>query len=564
MKKRLTALVFACLLAASVTSCSQGEASDPPSGGGDTSSSSQSAPSANTTGKLTEETVTFDIAAAQYPETNTGDNATRTNMENITNVKMNIIWIPSTDYGQKIDIMMAGGDYPEIITGAGFGMQKQMQYGTQEQILLPLNEYIERYPEGTLASALKETPAYAAAVTAPDGNVYGFAEVSGGIHSQVSKMWINKDWVDQLDEELPETLDEYRDLLRQFKTTDLNGNGVQDEIPLTGAVNTWEADPQYYLLNAFIETDPSVFLRVEDQKVSFVANTEEFKEGLKYIHDMYQEGLIDPSAFTQDEQQMRQLISSDPYPVGSFHAGHLQMGVDTSVDYLNHAFTYLEPLEGPEGVRVVPFHSKNLDNGVWSYANVVITDKCKDPDLAYRFVDYMTSDEGILLGLGEEGKWWKKPEEGQLGLDGLPALYVNVQPQDADESKQKSAEQFTIFPYLNSRWHSAQAVLGTDIYDLANYEYRLVEATNAYEKYAPKEILPYNTMQLSEEDISNLSDIKTNIVDCVKQNIVLFILGERDIDLEWETYCSELEAYNLEEYIAINQRGLDTWLEAQK
>ena len=45
-------------------------------------------------------------------------------------------------------------------------------------------------------------------------------------------MLIYKPWLDQLGLEMPTTTDEFHEVLRAFKAAgDLNGNGIDDEIP---------------------------------------------------------------------------------------------------------------------------------------------------------------------------------------------------------------------------------------------------------------------------------------------------------------------------------------------
>ena len=43
---------------------------------------------------------------------------------------------------------------------------------------------------------------------------------------------VRNDWVDQLGETMPTTLEEYEAILKQFKEEDLDGNGQNDTIPL--------------------------------------------------------------------------------------------------------------------------------------------------------------------------------------------------------------------------------------------------------------------------------------------------------------------------------------------
>ena len=60
-------------------------------------------------------------------------------------------------------------------------------------------------------------------------------------------------------------------------------------------------------MNAFIYNDNDKYLTVKDGKVDFAANKPEWKEGLAYMNKLYKEGLIDPAAFTQNDQAIGQL-----------------------------------------------------------------------------------------------------------------------------------------------------------------------------------------------------------------------------------------------------------------
>ena len=87
-------------------------------------------------------------------------------------------------------------------------------------------------------------------------------------------------------------------------------------------------------------------------------DTEGFKEGLKYLNDLYANGLIDPAAFTQDLSQLGQLANIEPTVLGCYTAGHVAMGVDTSNLELSKNYDYLLPLEGPTGYRGIPAVTK--------------------------------------------------------------------------------------------------------------------------------------------------------------------------------------------------------------
>lgn len=81
-------------------------------------------------------------------------------------------------------------------------------------------------------------------------------------------------------------------------------------------------------MNGFIYDDVDSKLMVQDGKVEFVANKVEWKEGLTYIRSLYEEGLIDPGAFTQNQDAYLQLGNNTEMLLGaatSIHHGSLRI-----------------------------------------------------------------------------------------------------------------------------------------------------------------------------------------------------------------------------------------------
>lgn len=60
-------------------------------------------------------------------------------------------------------------------------------------------------------------------------------------------------------------------------------------------------------MNGFIYSDDRTYLILNDGKVDTVANKPEWKEGLTYIKGLYDAGLIDPGAFTQNAEAYKKI-----------------------------------------------------------------------------------------------------------------------------------------------------------------------------------------------------------------------------------------------------------------
>lgn len=95
-------------------------------------------------------------------------------------------------------------------------------------------------------------------MTMSDGKIYALPYVEKCVHCEnSSKMWVNKRWLDNLNMEIPTTVEEFENMLIAFKEQDPNGNGIADEIPMLSFEGGWHSDAlSGWLSNPFVYTSP--------------------------------------------------------------------------------------------------------------------------------------------------------------------------------------------------------------------------------------------------------------------------------------------------------------------
>jgi len=510
---------------------------------------------------LSAEKVTFSVFIAQQPSgmTDITTNTFTKWLEETTNVHLDMDVVQTDGMKDKLTLMLASNDYPELIcAGAGsnaFTISDLVKYGTQEGILIPLNDLIDKY--GTnIKARWAENPQIKEQMTAPDGNIYGIPSLdSGGIsHGNVGvKLWMNLDWLKKLGLEMPTTTEDFKNVLIAFKTQDPNGNGIADEIPLTGAINTWCGDPYIFLLNAFDYYDPYTPIKLKDGTISLCANTEGFKEGLKYINDLYVNGLIDPASLTQNEQQMSAIGNNkDAVIVGAATCGHLAMFIDITNLELSKQYENILPLEGSNGYRGIPYTTKpSVSDFLFA-----ITDKCKNPEVAIQWADLFCGEEvGILGSVGVQGKQWDLADPGMFGMDGItPAKYKYGEAYYSTTSDANDAWGWAlklIQPDLKDLFQ-----VNGDIYDPANYEARLWQDTVKLRPYAAA-VDQIPNLWLSGDDSARISALETPLKDYIKTSIVEFVTGKKNVDTDWDAYIEGLNKLGAVEYISLYQAAYD-------
>ncbi len=473
-----------------------------------------------------------------------------------TNIKLNYEEIPDTEWDTKVNLLIASDELPDAFIYGSFSAAELADYGAQG-VFLPMNDIIAEHGY-YINQVFDQQEALPGAYTALDGNIYTLPSVNECYHCYYSmRAWINQQWLTNLGLEYPNTVDEFVNVLRAFKEQDANGNGdPNDEIPFSGNASSWNGTIYPFLLNSFLHYDTSNLSVKEDGTVIFTPIQPEFKEGLQWIASLIDEGLIEKEALTQTAEQLKTKGSGvDSALLGGFTAAVWWDGVGADDGEGSRCREYcgLSPLEGPNGVRISPWSGTGFYMG-----NSVITTACEDPVPLFKMFDYMLSEEGTLRSqIGELDVDYVMPDEGALGINGKPALYkllpnATTGGTAGDESTTAMAN---VFP--------ANRTNDFRLGEMANYddpetqwlqEPRLYnESAKYFAPYADEHMMYPSAVNLTAEESEKINFMKTQINDYVKENIVLFLAGEKSFDTDWDSFIAEFDNLKLDEYMELRQ-----------
>ena len=481
------------------------------------------------------------------------DNVVFQLLKEYTNIDINLVTVPSEDGKEKLNLLLNSGDYPEVIMGIGLTAQDLENYGVQEGILVPMNDLIDQYAP-RIKAQLEEHPNWKVDMTCSDGKIYGIPAVDSAGVGHVNcamKYWINEQWLENLNLEMPTTTEEFKKVLLAFKNDDPNGNGIADEIPLSGCINSWNADPYLFLLNAFGYFDTNYYY-LKDGTFRSILDQDYMKKGLAYMNDLYAEGLIDPAAFTQDNSQLTALgNNADIEILGCSPAGHVGMLLDINniPRYIQYAM--MLPLEGPDGYRAIPY-TKSVSVGGGMF---MITDACKHPEIAIQIADLFSDPIWTLQGqVGTRGVEWDYADEGTLGMDGVtPARYKFLQYQTP---AQVVDAWWWTYRGIEINWKNLVQTDPEKIMDPANFESRLAYETSKLLPFAA-DVDPIPTLRFTNDDSTTYNQLNTAIGDYAKIAITEFITGARDIEKDWDAYLKDLENLGYGRMIELVQATYD-------
>lgn len=314
-------------------------------------------------------------------------NALWKELEKETNTKLNITWLSPSTAEEKINVMLASGDLPEV-TFVESMQNPQLQKMLKQGVFWDLTPFLKDYPNLN-RDELKEMWD----VTKVDGKNMVipryYPSYGGGIFPMV-----RKDWLDALNLETPKTLDEFYNVLKAFKEKDPNGNGQADEIPYTANPGSLA-----YIYNIFNETQGSWKLQ-SDNTLSPIITSEESKEAMLWIKKAYEDGLFPKDFAIMKFSQVMDTMRSGKAGVGGMSMNHAWVtgksvrDVDPKADLMPLSY-----LENANGVKYTPSGSPYY--GVYLIPKKVPEAKVKK---ILEFFDYGYSKEGNeMLTYGLEG-----------------------------------------------------------------------------------------------------------------------------------------------------------------
>lgn len=499
-------------------------------------------------------------------------------LEEVGNVDIDFVVFPAEGYNEKLQMMVTSGEeLPDIIMWGQTDAQA-MLWG-EEGYLIPLEEYFEHSSyyakqgyERVLETRGLDILDY---MTLSDGHIWSFPTYSESLtNPPYARMSIWQPWLDALDMELPTNTDEFYDMLVAFKTQDPNGNGLADEIPLisceisSGVVGAyaWE-----YIMNAFTPSSSKKnWLVSTDGKLSVSYTQDGWKEGVKYINRLVEEGLYDPISFTQDASSyVKFLKATGDHTVGVMVELTLNRVEQTTKDN----WRLIDILKGPDGTASVAYNPDVPQNRAY------ITSYCEHPEAAFRILDLMCREDfTITARWGEQGVHWdyisdldeteieammteKNGEETlydweNVKFAGYPAYiyeYNNIWGQIGNTHWQNNNVSFRTGEVLGG-YNAAMQRTDEASTNMPSGQYTVGQYLSDVVEYIPKEPITKIKYLTLDKQIE-AEEIQTELNSYVWEKLSSWCIGSADVEEEWDAYLEELERIGLSRYLELSQEG---------
>ncbi|MGI6653864.1 MAG: extracellular solute-binding protein [Christensenellales bacterium] len=490
---------------------------------------------AESTLPIVEEPVTYTIMAnLQGNDVNPKEVPLQKRLEENTNVHFEWTVLTNAETAERISTVMASGDLPDVFINC-LNDSHRLTYG-QAGALLPINEYLDYMPN--FVAMMKAEKNLEATLTLPDGNIYSIPQVN------MYSMWpgngayisttvsINQKWLDAVGMEAPKTTAEMTEVLRAFRDKDPNGNKEADEIGLSfmydqGANSGWS-----FLFGPFGLMGFGGKLNVENGKVFYAIQDERYVQAVNWIKELFKEGLIDPEVFTMDQNRYYAKIAE-----GNIGVYIDWQGTTYKNDPADPTYVLQGPLTGPDGVCVYSNSAAGVNRNY-----CMISSTAKNPEILCKYFDYMLTEEITFQTL-----WGAFGDYSQNNGDGTYTRYVG------SEYPQIFASAIRVMPgYFSDELVTRTTILNKDTGELKDKtgEVKYI-ASKVYSDYAVKEFYP--NIMLDDAANERIAILETPVTNAIKEKEIAWMMGESDINEEYEAFIAELNTLGLEEMTQIYQ-----------
>ncbi len=221
--------------------------------------------------------------------------------ERRTNTKLSITEAPSGQGKEKLNLLVASGEVPDIIR-IDSNLNLVNMHGTQGA-LQPLDEIMDKYMPNMKKAVNNDAWTK---IKASDNKIYAAPNIRD---TGYSTFFIRQDWLDKLNMKAPKNLDEYYEVLKAFTEKDPDGNGKADTIGTSMIENMlW-----FELISGPFGLPQFEWVTNEDGSLIHSSVHPKMKEALAFGIKLYKDGVMSREFATMKRAQFDENLYNNRY-----------------------------------------------------------------------------------------------------------------------------------------------------------------------------------------------------------------------------------------------------------
>ncbi len=478
------------------------------------------------------------------------------------------------DTGVKLDWEIITSDYTNImltrLAGSADGSPDIVQLNTdagtwakliEDGVLVNIKELMDENAPHLAQFFREKRPDIMGSMTYVDGGIYTIPDAAyetvedfyGKLATSGDNILMYRaDLAEKLNIEEPKTIEDLHKMLLAFKAYDAS------IIPLhIWNYTSWQSIRVfancYGLKWANPNTGSNFFRANDDGTVEFTAITDEAKAWVKEMATWVSEDLVSTTVNAEDKMGLPGTGKVGVCYVGNY--GTMQelnkLLEDNGVE--GAYFKALPWLTGPNGEKGIGTRV-SFENAI----GIVDNGDTEQIKKVLQYIDYTYfTDEGIVSqALGVQGVNWDYDADGQprLNDETIQAWYV-----DKTSSLQKmGGNGHCRMPQVYRQ--SLREYMDQVAIEAGAKKAKTDEELKVCQDWADAAFLSYPFMYYTAEEQAVIDDIFGDLGTYVNEMINRFVLGELDIDENWDEFVSNVKAMNIDTVVAAYQSAYDRYL----
>lgn len=235
------------------------------------------------------------------------DNAYTRYLKKTLNVQNKNIFMESEErYDEALNILVKDRNLPDIFLVSD---RETLEELVENDLIEDLTEVYKSCASDKIQEMYESYGKELLASGTFDGKLFALPETAIDDGSQL--LWLRRDWMEQLGVKEPKTLDEALSVIRAFQENRMGAEEGEDPVGLVcdpglvGTVSTsYSVDSVFEMFGAY----PQQWIKNADGEIVYGSLTEETKEALGYLRELYKQGILDPDFALRAQNNIRDLV----------------------------------------------------------------------------------------------------------------------------------------------------------------------------------------------------------------------------------------------------------------
>ncbi len=452
-----------------------------------------------------------------------------------TNIDIN--WTSASELAaeEQLNLLLASGDMTDLICGLGMFYTGNVTTLYDEELIYDITDYVAEYCPN-YSAWLNSNDQYQKLYKDDEGHSYGWYDIY--VDSTPEGWFIRSDKLAEWGIDAPVTVADYEDCFARMMS-DGSRAAIQAN---SGTFYT-------ILASSFdIATLDGPALYVDNGTVASSWYSDNAKLYVETMHDWYEKGYIysDILAITTDRNDSldHSLTYDGDYFMFSDQASHY-------ADFFGYDLPEGWDVQGGTTPVLNAGDVTHFDNVAQQAQYIVLTTSCDDIETTCKFMDWFYTDEGInTCNYGPEGESWYWTDDGERVF--TDAIWNNTEydlvPSTAYGLYQAVGRFVSVYEVWSNCLFAGNTV---PIETMAIWD---TDGDSAM-------TLPTDYLFLTTEENDTANQYWTDLSTYAVETISKMIMGQMDIDSEWDNLVDTLQSMGLDEIVAQYEAAYQRYLD---